>query len=194
MTETKSSECGCSGSAVALQAANTPNVNDKRIEIEFLYLDLESCQPCQGTEGNLEDALDQVSGVLKAAGAAVDLKKIHVTSYEQALGLGFVSSPTIRVNGRDLALEVRENHCASCSEISGTETFCRVWDYEGREYQVPPTELIIDSILREVYGGRAGDRLLVNEKQVFRSLENLKAFFTGTRVAATSCGSGSCGA
>lgn len=184
----KATGCGCSGNTVDTKAADTAKLSDRRVEIEFLYLDLATCDPCRGTDGSLEEALSQVSGVLKATGRVVDLKKIHVTSYEQALDLGFVSSPTIRVNGRDLALEVRENHCSSCSEISGTETFCRVWDYEGREYQVPPKELIVESILREVYGGPKRDKVVANEA----SLANLKAFFEGTRTPATSCGSGVC--
>ncbi|MGD9563107.1 MAG: DUF2703 domain-containing protein [Pyrinomonadaceae bacterium] len=191
MTETKEkgTGCGCSGNTADLQMADTAKLREKRVEIEFLYLDLESCDPCRGTDDSLEEALSEVSGVIGATGAVVDLKKIHVTSYEQALDLGLVRSPTIRVNGRDLALEVRENHCSSCSEISGTETFCRVWDYEGREYQVPPKELIVESILREVYGSPKRDKFVANEK----SLANLKAFFNGTRTSAASCGSGVCG-
>ncbi|MEK7855202.1 MAG: DUF2703 domain-containing protein, partial [Acidobacteriota bacterium] len=125
MTETKtqSKGCGCSSSSATEPAA----IETKKVKIDFLYLDLESCEPCQGSEGNLEDALNEISTLLGKTGAEVDLNKIHVTSYVQALQLGFVSSPTIRVNGQDLALEVRESHCSSCSEISGTDTFCRVW-------------------------------------------------------------------
>ncbi len=75
---------------------------------------------CKGTEKNLEEALAEVSEVLKSPGVKVNLKKTHIESYEQALENNFISSPTIRINGRDAALEVRENYCSSCSNLSGT--------------------------------------------------------------------------
>ena len=170
-------------------------VENKMVTIDFLYLDLESSQPCQGSEVNLEDALGEVATVLKTTGVEVELNKVHVTSYEQAIQLGFVSSPTIRVNGQDLALEVRESHCSSCSSISGTETFCRVWDFEGQEYNAAPKALIIEAILKSVYGGvEQRDRVSADPRRMADSLANLKSFFEGTRVAATSCGDGTCGA
>ena len=193
MTETKtqSNGCGCSPGA----ATEPANIEKKKVTIDFLYLDLRSCEPCQGSEGNLEGALSEISTILGTTGAEVELNKIHVTTYDQALQLGFVSSPTIRVNGQDLALEVRESHCSSCSEISGTDTFCRVWDFEGREYKAAPKALIVESVLKAVYGGaRQQDKVLADSGRVASSLANLKSFFEGTRVAATSCGGGTCGA
>jgi len=70
--------------------------------IDFLYLDLSVCTRCQGTDQSLEDALAEVSGLLGAAGAEVIVNKINVTSEELAIQHRFVSSPTIRVNGRDI--------------------------------------------------------------------------------------------
>lgn len=189
-TQTQSGGCGCSSGAATVPA----KVEKKKVTIDFLYLDLESCEPCQGSEGNLEDALSEISTLLETTGAAVELNRIHVTSYEQALRLGFVSSPTIRVNGQDLALEVRESHCSSCSSISGTETFCRVWDFEGQEYKAAPKALIIEAILKSVYSGvDQRDRVSADPTRMTSSLANLKSFFEGTRVAATSCGAGNCG-
>lgn len=189
-TQTQSNGCGCSSGAATVPA----KVDKKKVTIDFLYLDLESCEPCQGSEGNLEDALSEISALLETSGAEVELKRIHVTSYEQALQLGFVNSPTIRVNGQDLALEVRESHCSSCSSISGTETFCRVWDFEGQEHKAAPKALIIEAILKSVYSGvEQRDRVSADPKRMTSSLANLKSFFEGTRVAATSCGTGTCG-
>ncbi len=192
MTESKtqSNGCGCSSSSATEPAA----IETKKVKIDFLYLDLESCEPCHGSEGNLEDALNEISTLLETTGAEVDLNKFHVTSYDQALQLGFVSSPTIRVNGQDLAFEVRESHCSSCSEISGIDTFCRVWDFEGREYKAAPKALIVEAVLKAVYGGATRqDRVSTDPRRVANSLANLKNFFEGTRVAATSCGGGTCG-
>jgi hypothetical protein len=192
MTETKTQTNGCGCSAGA--ATEPAKVEKKKVTIDFLYLDLESCEPCQGSEGNLEGALNEISTILGATGAEVELNKVHVTSYDEAVQLGFVSSPTIRVNGQDLALEVRESHCSSCSDISGTETFCRVWDFEGKEYKAAPKALIAEAVLKAVYGGvTQQDTRSPDSGQEAKSLANLKSFFEGTRAAATSCGSGTCG-
>lgn len=174
MSEHKSNGCGCRDTKKAEETRAA-----RPIEIEFLYLDLDACDVCRGSESNLDAALAQISAVLAAAGAAVELKKIHVTSYEQALALGFLSSPTIRVDGRDVALAVKENHCAKCSELSGTETFCRVWDFRGDEYSTVPPPMVVEAVLKAVYGGAESDRRAVSAAQVARSRENLKRFFDG---------------
>ena len=179
MTENKSNGCGCEGTKKTEEARAA-----KPVEIEFLYLDLDTCDVCRGSESNLDAALAEISTVLAAAGAAVELKKIHVTSYEQALALGFLSSPTIRVDGRDVALAVKENYCAKCSDLSGTETFCRVWDFRGDEYSTVPRPMVVEAVLKAVYGGAESDRQAVPAAQIARSQENLKRFFDGVGARA----------
>jgi hypothetical protein len=193
--------CGCSTEAVTVEfrteKSEAKKARRKTINIEFLYLDLNVCQPCRGTEANLEEALADVAGVLEKTGVAVNVQKIHVESYEQAIQLGFVSSPTIRVNGRDLQLQVVENHCSSCSELSGKDTNCRVWEYQGQQYQAAPKALIIEAVLREVYGGQGVETVVASAERTNRSLENLKRFFEQpeqtkqANASATSCGCGS---
>ncbi|NLI14188.1 MAG: DUF2703 domain-containing protein [Peptococcaceae bacterium] len=140
-----------------------------------MYLDLNVCVPCRGTEARLEEAVSDVSRVLEATGVEVEVRKIHVQSEEQALALGFVSSPTIRVNGRDIQLEVKESLCESCGDLCGDEVDCRVWGYQGKEYSVPPKGLIIEAILREVY--KEPNEGAVNVKPLTKVPENLKRFF-----------------
>ena len=81
----------------------------KKIVIDFLYLDLTVCERCQGTENNLDNSVDEVSDVLKSAGFGVVVNKINVTTKELAIKHRFLSSPTIRVNGKDIALELKES-------------------------------------------------------------------------------------
>ncbi len=81
----------------------------RRVAIDFLYLDLDVCTRCIGTNANLEAALSEVSQILRAADVAVSVRKTLVQSEEQARALGFVSSPTIRLNGKDIALVFREH-------------------------------------------------------------------------------------
>lgn len=156
----------------------------KRVDIEFMFLDTSVCTRCRGTEASLEEAVAEVAGVLEAAGREVVVRKIHVRSEEQARELGFVSSPTIRVNGRDIQPEVRESLCESCGDLCGEDVDCRVWVYRGREYHVPPKALIIDAILREVYGGRAAAE--VHGPSEIKALpDNLKRFFAARRKKET---------
>jgi hypothetical protein len=95
------------------------------------------------------------------------------------LALGFVSSPTIRLNGRDIQLDVRENLCESCGDLCGEDMDCRVWVYQGKEYSTPPKAMIIDAILREVYGGAA---MAPQTPPKIEALpENLRRFFAAMR-------------
>jgi Domain of unknown function (DUF2703) len=156
-----------------------------QLAIDFMYLDLETCTRCRGTDANLEAALAEVGRVLEAAGAEVSVRKTLVASAEQARALGFVSSPTIRVNGTDLALELRESSCAECGEACACDGTidCRVWVWQGQEHTAAPTPMIVDAILRGIYGG--GERAIA-PLPVGAVPENLARFFAGKeRLAAT---------
>ena len=182
MSENKScgaGGCGCS-STVEQSQTGVQIPGKRRIEIDFLYLDLDVCSPCRSTESNIEEALGEVAGLLGAAGVEVGVNKTHVQSFEQALELGFLSSPTVRVAGRDLQLEFKENYCATCSRVSGTETDCRVWLYQGQEYSAPPKGMIVEAVLREVYGGPRPDAA-AKVVRAENALENLRRFFESKR-------------
>ena len=109
------------------------------LRIDSLFLDLTTCTRCRGADRSLESALEVARDVLTAAGTEVEVNKIHVESATKARELGFVSSPTIRVNGRDIALELRESSCGSEGSrraaasrstpvcIAGASTSSRQW-------------------------------------------------------------------
>jgi hypothetical protein len=149
----------------------------RQVDIDFMYLDLETCTRCRGTDANLETALAEVGQVLAAAGAEVAVRKTLIASEEQARALGFISSPTIRVAGRDIALELRESSCAECGEACGCDGAidCRVWVWQGDEYTAAPPAMIVDAILREVYG--SGERAFAPVSSALP--ENLERFFAG---------------
>lgn len=81
----------------------------RRLNIEFLYLNLSVCTRCRETGASLEEAVSEVAGVLEATGLQVAMRKIRVESEEQARELGFASSPTIRINGQDIQPDVKES-------------------------------------------------------------------------------------
>jgi len=168
-----SGRCSCAPGCCGSIPDNA--VNKRQIIIDFLYLDLSVCTRCQGTDTSLDESLHEVSKVLEATGTEVVLNKINVNSEELAVTYKFVSSPTIRVNGHDIQMEVKESLCESCGDLCGDEVDCRVWVYQGKEYTVPPKAMIIEAILKEVYGGNRGDNVAVQE---YVMPENLKHFYT----------------
>jgi hypothetical protein len=164
--------------------ATTPTTST-RLRIDFLFLDLETCTRCRGTDRNLESALESARELLTATGTEVEVNKVRVDSAELARELRFESSPTIRVNHRDVALELRESSCGSeaCTDGCGESIACRVWVHAGEEYTEPPVAMIIDAILREVYGGAIVAPAPYAE--LYELPENLERFFAGTVLAET---------
>lgn len=158
---------GCCNSNQGIQAEG------RKIIIDFLYLDLSVCTLCQGTDSSLDEAVLEVSKVLQATGVDVVINKINVQNEEQARAWKFVSSPTIRINGRDIQLEVKESLCESCGDLCGEDVDCRVWVYQGKEYTVPPKAMIIEAILKEVYGGVSSN----TTEQEYIMPDNLKRFY-----------------
>jgi Domain of unknown function (DUF2703) len=164
---------------VETSALTPPAPTSDGLRIEFLFLDLTTCSRCLGADRSLESALDVVREVLQATGVELEVDKILVESAEQARALRFVSSPTIRVDGHDVALELRESSCGSeaCSDGCGDQIACRVWVYRGHEYTEPPIGMIVDAILGHVYGGaelRAG-----SVAEAYELPQNLVHFFSG---------------
>jgi glutaredoxin len=147
----------------------------RNLDIEFMYLDLSVCSWCQSTESNLEEAIAEVAHVLKETGVKVNVSKIHIQSEQQARNLGFISSPTIRISGQDIQLDVKEALCDSCGDLCGDSVDCRIWTYQGKEYTAPPKGMIIDAILREVYGGTK--KFADTPSKLTDVPENLKKFF-----------------
>lgn len=145
----------------------------KTIAIDFLYLDTTVCGRCQNTEKALDEAVFDVAAVLNAVGYEVKVNKVNVTTRELAIQFQFVSSPTIRVNGKDIAVKLRESVCEDCGELCGDTINCRVWVYNGVEYTAPPKELIVNAILREVYSINEGEP----EHEAYRLPENLETYY-----------------
>src|SRR5579863_2494857 len=138
--QTEKSAC-CASSEVQFRRESPRRL----LEVEFLYLDRTVCERCRGTEEALREAVNEAGRILGPIGIDVSLKMTHVQTEDEARQLGFVSSPTVRLMGREAAVEVRENLCTGCGELSGCEITCRVWTWQGREYSVPPPSMLLDA-------------------------------------------------
>jgi len=154
----------------------------QNIEVDFLYLDLTTCSRCRGSDASLREAVEKVRPVLDAVGASIEVRKTLVETEEQARALRFVSSPTIHVNGHDIAGELIESSCSECGELCGCGggVDCRVWDYRGEQHTEAPVGMIVEAILAEI--GPAGAAR--SEERMSSSVpENLKRFFDGVGAA-----------
>lgn len=149
----------------------------KTLMIDFLYLDLHTCERCVATDGTLEEALEALSGVLDALNYEVKVNKVEIATRELAKQYRFVSSPTIRVNGFDIGGEIQENNCCSCGTICGDTVDCRTFTYDGASYEQPPKAMLIDGILRVLYGNP------MPEQTHYALPDNLARFFAGLEQA-----------
>lgn len=170
-----------------------------RIGIELLALDLETCGRCKGTAANLDEAVASVADAFREAGVEVEVRKTTVRTRADAERLRLLSSPTVRVNGHDIALELRESGCDDCGSICGCEggIDCRVWVWRGKEYPEAPKAMIVDALLR---GYAMAGSPPPAPREPYRMPANLRRFFDGVegRTAAEAeeapcCASGCCG-
>lgn len=92
-------------------------MDKKSILIDFLYLDLSSCERCGSASAALDEAASELHSVLTTMGIALSVSKVEVSTPELAAKYRFVSSPTVRVNGRDICADVRENACKDCGDL-----------------------------------------------------------------------------
>ena len=149
------------------------------LDIEYLFLDLTACTRCVSSAANLIAALELVHPVLAAMGVTVTMGQVHVASLADAQRERLVSSPTIRINHRDIA-EVQETACEECSAGCGCEggTLCRVWTYRGEQFTEAPVGYIVEAIMETVFAcDDKQDQALAQPEQLFDVPENLVRFF-----------------
>lgn len=159
----------------------------RNIKIDYLYLDLNTCDRCVGTDSVLEEVIDYLRPAFEMAGYSIEYNKIEISTEELAVKHKFLSSPTIRVNGNDICDEVEENDCGCCGEISGTQVDCRVFSYKGETYEVPPKEMLAEAILKNAF--REEETCSYN---CYVLPENLKEFFVGKSKKSCCCCGPSC--
>ncbi len=123
------------------------------VVLELFMLDAPSCQPCWSAEISIHAAARTLRRLLDPAQFVVATRVVTLDSADQAHRLGIVSSPTVRVDGHDVALEVEEEPCSSCSDIAGTAIECRTYLWSGRRFDHAPAELIVDAALRRLVEG-----------------------------------------
>jgi hypothetical protein len=103
------------------------------VKIEVLYFD--GCP-------NHKPALERVRQVLAEVGLSAEVLEVNVSEASIAQKVGFLGSPSIRVNGLDVEPEAR-----------GARTYgmmCRTYAVNGRREGLPSREMLRQAMSEEI--------------------------------------------
>ncbi|MFW6385006.1 MAG: DUF2703 domain-containing protein [Halodesulfurarchaeum sp.] len=163
---------------VATRSVTPEEYASETITVDYLYLDRESCTRCSSTEAALEAGIERVAPLLSELDIDVSLRTVHVDSKDAARQTRLETSPTIRIDGRDLQPGFEESTCEPCGDLAETDVDCRVWAYGGSEQTTVPVELVMEGLL-----DAATERFEVNsseDSRWYRLPDNLESFFEET--------------
>lgn len=115
----------------------------KTLEIEWRHFDKsgQTCDRCAATGSSVSKIVAELSTELAEKGVSVTFTETLLPEELMA------QSNMLLLNGIPLEslldnAATDENHCESCSCLTGSETSCRTVEYEGKTYEEIPGELI----------------------------------------------------
>jgi hypothetical protein len=121
----------------------------KTLEIEWKHLekDGDTCLRCAGTGKTLKDVVTEMQTRCRSLGVFVTLREIALPADR------ICESNSIRFNGVPLeellsGATPSKSYCGSCSDLTGTETYCRTVERDGQTYEEIPEELIWEAACR----------------------------------------------
>lgn len=187
--ESAGCSCGCGSSGCSSSECDSSECDSsgKTVQIDYLFLDLQVCERCIGTDQILEEVIEELTPALNLAGYSIEYHKVEISTEQLAVKHRFLSSPTVRVNGVDICSEVSESSCGCCSQISGTDVDCRVFEYEGKLYELPPKQMLAEAILRNMFATGPETDCCCYELP-----ENLRVFFEGKAKKEAGCSPEKC--
>lgn len=111
--------------------------------IEWRHYDKEgaTCDRCSATGKSVREVVAGLSDELAGKGITLTFVETELPEDQMA------QSNLVLFNGVPLEevldnASADENHCSSCSCLTGSETSCRTVEYEGSTYEEIPSELI----------------------------------------------------
>ncbi len=118
------------------------------MKIQILYI--LDCPWCVKTKKLVKESL-------KELGVRAEVDEILIESDEKAKKYGFLGSPTVRINGKDIQEGVSKARCSCCEELSEFEETtefvkresmcgCRIYFYKGKKYPHPPKDMIKEAV------------------------------------------------
>ena len=122
---------------------------EKVLNVDLLVIDLTTCKRCVPTGDQLKQAVRLLEPVAEALGIELRHRQIVVQTPQEAKDHALLSSPTIRLNGRDIEQDIRESLCESCGDLTENNTMvdCREWHYRGKVYSAAPLPLLVEAIM-----------------------------------------------
>lgn len=169
----------------------------KTLNVELLVIDLSTCSRCVPTGEQLKAAVGLLEPVAGQLGIELRYIEHVVTTPEEAKARALLSSPTIRLNGRDMAQDIRESACASCGDLTANDTVvdCREWHYRGEVFTAAPLPMLLEQIMQAMI---KIDELPMDDPPPLEVLPaNLQKFFANKEQAgcstAASCDPSCCG-
>jgi len=173
-TEEASTDCCCSDEGYSCKDDAYAG-RMRTVVVDFLFIDLEVCDRCQGADERVFHAVERCRPILASCGYNLVLNQVLIEDEAAAERWRFYSSPTIRVNGIDICPSVEENDCGCCSDIADTDVKCRVFPLNGGSYEVPPTDMIVGAIMRTALREESADPTA----EPYECPANLRDFFEG---------------
>ncbi|MGM0396327.1 MAG: DUF2703 domain-containing protein [Bacillota bacterium] len=120
----------------------------KKLFIEWRHLDVDggTCDRCNKTGENLINEIKFLNKKLNPHGYKILLKETPLKEDKVR------ESNLILFNGvpieKIIAIKVSDNYCRSCSDLVGSDTYCRSVYYEGEKYDDIPRKAIRHAILK----------------------------------------------
>lgn len=149
----------------------------KVLNIDLLVIDLDTCERCVPTGEQLKRAVQLLIPVADALGIELRHHENVVLTPEEAKTNALYSSPTIRLNGRDIAQDIHESVCEFCGDLTDNNTIvdCREWHYRGQIFPSAPLPLLIESIMAAILN--IDEMPPVNPTPLEELPENLRRYF-----------------
>jgi hypothetical protein len=136
---------------------STNETIDVPVVLELFALDSTVCTPCVSAMASMHAAAAALSHELTGDGYVVATRVVLLENTAHATELGISSSPTVRVNGHDIALDVHEGACPTCSSLVGVSIDCRTYEWDGQRFDHPPVPLVVEAVHQHLAAGARRD-------------------------------------
>lgn len=180
------SGCGCNTADAMGNGIVEAQTMKKVLNVDLLVIDLSTCKRCVPTGDQLKHAVSLLDPVAEALGIELRHHEIVVQTPQEAKAHALLSSPTIRLNGRDIDQDIRESLCDSCGDLTENNTLvdCREWHYRGKVYFAAPLPLLVEAIMGAMLDMEAPP---IVPAPIEELPENLQRYFDNKRQTASCC-------
>ena len=156
------------------------------MNIDLIVIDLSSCKRCVPTGDQLKRAVDLLGPVADVLEIELKHREIVAQTPQEAMNHALLSSPTIRLNGHDIAQDIRESLCESCGDLTNGNTLvdCREWHYRDKVYFAAPLPLLVEAIMGAMLNI---DSPPIVPAPITELPENLQRYFDNKRQTKSCC-------